>query len=91
MEFRVDKEKRQVVVISKFAKSGEIILNELDLLKRRFLEGTKEKYECELILKDIELRDKTGKKTGKRELKAFARRKGVENWLMEFIPEEYIW
>lgn len=91
MEFRIDEAKRQVIVISGVAKAGGIVLNELDPLNRKFLNGTNEKYECELVLQDIEITNEDGEKTGATELKAFARRKGVENWLMEFIPEEYIW
>ncbi len=91
MEFRIDEAKRQVIVISGVAKAGRIVLNELDPLNRKFLNGTNEKYECELVLQDIEITNEDGEKTGATELKAFARRKGAENWLMEFIPEEYIW
>ncbi|MEG0069731.1 MAG: hypothetical protein RR191_05635 [Cetobacterium sp.] len=91
MQFRIDEAKRQVIVISGAAKAGEIVLNELDPLERKFLEGTNEKYECELVLQDVALIDDNGDKTGVTELKAFARRKGAESWLMEFIPEEYIW
>lgn len=91
MEFRIDEAKRQVIVIPGVAKAGEIVLNELDPLNRKFLEGTDDKYECELVLQDVEITNETGEKTGVTELKAFARRKGVESWLMEFVPEEYIW
>lgn len=91
MEFRIDEVKRQVILVQGAPRNSEIILNELDVLNRKFLEGTQDKYECELVLQDIEVTDETGEKTGVTELKAFARRKGAENWLMEFIPEEYIW
>lgn len=90
MEFRIDEAKRQVIVIPGSDKAGEIVVNELDPLNRKFLEGTDDKYECELVLLDVEITDESGEKTGATELKAFARRKGAENWLMEFIPEEYI-
>ena len=36
MEFRIDEVKRQVIVIHGVAKTGEIVLNELDLLNRKF-------------------------------------------------------
>lgn len=91
MEFRIDETKRQVIVITGVAKATEIVVNELDLLNRKFLEGTHEEYECELVLQDVEIVDESGEKTGVTELKAFARRKNVDNWLMEFIPDEYIW
>lgn len=91
MEFRIDEAKRQVIVTTGVAKAGEIVLNELDPLNRKFLEGTGDKYECELVLKDVELTNEAGEKTGITELKAFSKRKGAENWIMEFIPEEYIW
>ena len=90
MEFRIDETKRQVIVTTGVAKAGEIVLNELDPLNRKFLNGTNERYECELVLQDVEVTNEAGEKTGVTELKAFARRKGAENWLMEFIPEEYI-
>ncbi|WP_432204451.1 hypothetical protein ACQ9ZF_05175 [Cetobacterium somerae] len=91
MEFRIDETKRQVIVITGVAKATEIVVNELDLLNRKFLEGTHEEYECELVLQDVEIVDESGEKTGVTELKAFARRKNVDNWIMEFIPDEYIW
>lgn len=91
MEFRIDETKRQVIVVTGVAKATEIVVNELDLLNRKFLEGTHEEYECELVLQDVEIVDESGEKTGVTELKAFARRKNVDNWLMEFIPDEYIW
>lgn len=91
MEFRIDEAKRQVIVVTGVGKTTEIVLNELDPLNRKFLEGTDDKYECELVLQDVELTNEAGEKTGITELKAFARRKGAANWLMEFIPEEYIW
>lgn len=91
MEFRIDEAKRQVIVIPGSDKVGEIVVNELDPLNRKFLEGTGDKYECELVLQDVELTNEAGEKTGITELKAFSKRKGAENWMMEFIPEEYIW
>ena len=91
MEFRINEAKRQVIVIYGVAKSGEIVLNELDPLNRKFLEGTDDKYECELVLQDIEITNENEEKTGITELRAFARRKGSKNWLLEFIPEEYNW
>ena len=91
MEFRIDEAKRQVIVVIGVGKAGEIVLNELDPLNRKFLEGTGDKYECELVLQDVELTNEAGEKTGITGLKAFSKRKGAENWMMEFIPEEYIW
>lgn len=88
MEFRIDEVKRQVIVT---IGAKEIILNELDTLNKIFMEGTAEKYECELVLQSVEINDENEEKTGITELKAFARRKCVESWLMEFFPEEYSW
>ena len=91
MEFRIDEVKRQVILVQGAPRSTEVIINELDTLNRKFLEVTHDKYECELVLQDVEIKNEAGEETGVTELRAFARRKGTENWLMEFIPEEYIW
>jgi hypothetical protein len=81
--YEIDKEKRQV-------KIGDVTLNEFDVLYRKFLYGTEEKYECFLKLLDIELVDEDGEKTGEKETKAFSCRAGYDNWVIEFIPYEYI-
>ncbi len=44
----------------------------------------------ELVILDVDIKDmETGKKTGT-ETKAFARRVGQPNWLMEFNETEYV-
>lgn len=91
MEFRIDETKRQVILVLGAPRTGEVVINELDALDRRFLEGTDDEYECELVLQDVEITDEFMEKTGATELKAFARRKDTESWLMEFVPEEYNW
>ena len=43
-----------------------------------------------MVILDVDIKDmETGKKTGI-ETKAFARRIGQQNWLMEFDEKEYI-
>ncbi|MGL6100370.1 MAG: hypothetical protein ACRC0G_12185 [Fusobacteriaceae bacterium] len=67
----------------------DFIINEHDTLKKKFLPNTNEEYECELVLVDVEKKDEKGEKTGEVETLAFSKRKGYENWLMIFEPEEY--
>lgn len=86
--YRVDVEKRQVIV-SVGVPRTEIVLNEFQELSKIFLEGTEEKYRCILILTDVELVSDDGEKTGEVETKAFAKKIGYDNWIMEFIPSEY--
>ncbi|MGL5099563.1 MAG: hypothetical protein ACRC6B_05950, partial [Fusobacteriaceae bacterium] len=62
MEFRIDEVKRQVILVQEAPRNSEVILNELDVLNRKFLEGTKDEYECELVLQDVEVADETEEK-----------------------------
>lgn len=89
MQFRIDEVKRQVILQQEKPRVGEVIINEFDTLTRKFLNDTGLKYECELVLARVEVLNELGEKTGAQETKAFARRKGFDNWLMEFIPQEY--
>lgn len=53
------------------------------------MDGTADKYECELVLVDCKVKDENGEDTGEIETKAFAKRIGYDNWLMEFDETEY--
>lgn len=88
--FTIDAEKRQVI-INKNSKTrdADIVLNEFDELNRKFLQGTKDKYKCELVLLEVDTIDPiTQEKTGT-ELKAFARRIGYTDYLIGFNPNEF--
>ena len=91
--YTIDKENRRIIIktheeFSSF--STEKVINEFDKLERKFLDGTQDKYECELVILDVDIKDmETGKKTGT-ETKAFARRVGQPNWLMEFNETKYV-
>ena len=88
--FTIDKEKRQIVITNDVSRKVTII-KEGENLKRKFLEGTVDKYECVLKLLDVDIiNPETGEKTGEKETKAFGQRVGNPNWLMLFEEEEYV-
>lgn len=88
--FTIDKEKRQIVITNDVSRKVTVI-KEGENLKRKFLEGTVDKYECVLKLLDVDIvNPETGEKTGEKETKAFGQRVGNPNWLMLFEEEEYI-
>lgn len=88
--FTIDKEKRQIVITNDVSRKVTVI-KEGEILKRKFLEGTVDKYECVLKLLDVDIANpETGEKTGEKETKAFGQRVGNPNWLMLFEEEEYI-
>lgn len=88
--FTIDKEKRQIVITDEASRKVTVI-KEGETLRRRFLEGTTDKYECVLKLLDVDtINPETGEKTGQKETKAFGQRVGNPSWLMSFIEEEYI-
>ena len=88
--FTIDKEKRQIVITNDVSRKVTII-KEGESLKRKFLEGTVDKYECVLKLLDVDIiNPETGEKTGEKETKAFGQRVGNPNWLMLFEEEEYV-
>lgn len=82
MDFYIDKENRRVIIGNVKSRSA-IVINEFDKLEKKFLEGTIDRYDCELVLLDIEEEDKTV------QTKAFARRIECPEWVMEFNLEEY--
>lgn len=98
----IDKDKRRIVISKEPMTLEEgtgfyqipkehIIVNEFDKINRNFIPGTQDTYECELVLLDVEIRDENNPEvhTGKYETKAFAKRIGYDNWLMEFNESEY--
>ena len=88
--FTIDKEKRQIVITNDVSRKVTII-KEGENLKRKFLEGTVDKYECVLKLLDVDIiNPETREKTGEKETKAFGQRVGNPNWLMLFEEEEYV-
>lgn len=89
--YTIDKENRRIIITpEKSTTYSQKVVNEFDKLERIFLEGTQDKYDCELVIIDVEVKDmETGKVTGT-ETKAFARRLGEPNWLMEFAETEYV-
>ena len=88
--YQID-EKNRAIYIYNTEKTTPIIIKEYDRLQKKFEEGTTDKYECELILLEVELRDLiTQEKTGEKEIRAFARRINYPQWLMEFDENEYI-
>ena len=100
MDYIIDEINRTVTIpsikrslITGASTQDDIILHEFDTLKKKFLENTADKYECELILEEVDVYDENDleKRTpiGK-ELKAFARRKGYDMWLMELDLNDYI-
>lgn len=95
--YTIDKLNRKIIItvqkdgVSTFSNYSEKIeINEFDKLEKKFLPNTQDKFECELILLDVEKRDESGNKTGIMETKAFARRIGREDWLMEFNESDYV-
>lgn len=90
--FQIDAEKRRIIINSDTSmyKVQPIIVNEFDKLKRKFLPETEDVYGCELVLLEVDKQDEFGKKTGEKELKAYARRVDKPYWIMLFNENEYI-
>lgn len=93
--FEVDAVTRQVILTPVTKKRGTkvvqvIRINEFDKLKRKFIKGTGENYECELVILKTKTHDNNGEDNLGAEVdKAFARRIGYDNWLISFEPNEY--
>ncbi|MGL4759264.1 MAG: hypothetical protein ACRCXZ_08055 [Patescibacteria group bacterium] len=62
-----------------------MILHEGTILKRKFIAGTEDEYECRLLFLTV----KKESEEDLEETKPFAVRVNNPNWIMEFIPEEY--
>lgn len=91
--FQIDEAKRRIIINSDTSmyKTEPIIVNEFDKLKRKFLPGTEDIFECELVLLEVDKQDPvTGKKIEGKELKAYARRVDKPYWLMLFDENEYV-
>ncbi|MGL5051634.1 MAG: hypothetical protein ACRC6E_13560 [Fusobacteriaceae bacterium] len=87
--FILDVEKR-IVTINSATTKNVIVVAEYETLIKKFLVGTADEYECELVLLEVEKTDELGEKTAIFETKAFSRRKGNIGWLMEFEPNDFI-
>ena len=85
--YTIDLKNRRVIIETK--SRGTITINEFDRLNRVFLDGTHDKYECELVLLEVPVMNENNEDTGKKETKAFARRVGNEDWLMIFNETEF--
>ena len=88
MNFVIDKESRRVVIGDMRQKMSTVIINEFEKVNKTFLEGTIDKYECELVLLEVDLLNDKQDIVGT-ETKAFVRRIGRVDWLMEFNTNEY--
>lgn len=77
----VNEEKRQLII--QLART-EIVLNEFDLLKKKFLPNTFDVYECRLIFLEVDNEENSTK-----ELKPFAQRIDNDGWIMNFEVDEY--
>lgn len=88
--FVIDIKERKIIITNNVSK--EVIeIKEGETLKRKFLDGTQDKYDCVLKLLEVDIvNSETQEKTGEKELKAFGQRKDNPSWLMEFNEEEYI-
>lgn len=88
MDFIIDKESSRVIIGDERQKMTTITINEFEKINKTFIEGTIDKYECELVLLDVDVKDEHDNVINT-ETKAFARRIGYSNWLMEFNTSEY--
>lgn len=86
MAYTIDLENRRIIINNET--KSQVIINEFDRLKRKFLPNTQDIYECELVLLEVDIYNEDYDVAGK-EIRAFARRIGNPNWLMEFIETEY--
>lgn len=80
--------KNRRIIITNDAKQ-QIIINEFDKVKRKFLPNTQDTYECILILKEVPEYDMNMMETETKVTKPFIQRVGNSYWLMEFVEEEY--
>lgn len=94
---KIDKENRQIIITHDKSKDIKII-KEFEKIEKVFLNGTKDKYECELVLLDIPVQSEKERFPTistddlKLETKAFARRIGVgfENWLETINEKDFV-
>lgn len=90
----IDIDKRRVIIerpTTLEAKdiSEPVVINEFDKIQKVFLEETKDRYDCELVLVNVEIMDEDMQPTGEYVTKAFGRRIGYEGWLVEFDLESF--
>ena len=95
IQIEVDAIKRQITV-RKNSKDIRII-KEFERIEKIFLEGTQDKYECELVLLEVpvqteEMMMNPEPSELKMETRAFARRVGAgfENWLENINESDFV-
>lgn len=95
IQIEVDAIKRQITV-RKNSKDIRII-KEFERIEKIFLEGTQDKYECELVLLEVpvqteEMMMNPEPSELKMETRAFARRVGAgfENWLENISESDFV-
>lgn len=86
--YTIDEKNRRIIISGD--KRENIVINEFDRLTRKFLPNTQDKYECELVLLEVPKNDIVNEDNNETEIKAFARRIGSQNWLIEFNESEFI-
>ncbi|MGL4426000.1 MAG: hypothetical protein ACRCZ0_08515 [Cetobacterium sp.] len=86
--YTIDLKNRRIILEKTEWGIEDSVINEFDKLEKSFLPNTADKYECELVLVDVDILDEKQEVIGK-ETKAFARRIGCSDWLMGFEAEEY--
>ncbi|MGL6132322.1 MAG: hypothetical protein ACRCZ9_11990 [Fusobacteriaceae bacterium] len=86
--YTIDLKNRRIILETTVWGIEDSVINEFDKLEKDFLPNTADTYECELVLVDVDVLDEKQEVIGK-ETKAFARRVGYSDWLMEFVVEEY--
>lgn len=84
-KYEINKDKREVVV---YFNDEIIILKEFTKLDKVFISNTSDTYQCELVILDSIITEE-GDNQDKSITKAYARRIGNEQWLMEFNLEDY--
>ena len=90
MNYTIDLKNRRIVfdATGLSLDSNNVFINEFDKLTKKFLPDTSDTYECELVLLEVDLLNDKEEIVGT-ETKAFVRRIGRVDWLMEFNTNEY--
>ncbi|MGL5963191.1 MAG: hypothetical protein ACRCZ2_02145 [Fusobacteriaceae bacterium] len=86
--YTIDIANRRIILEAVTLGVDGAIINEFDRLTKEFLPNTTDKYECELVLVEVDVQDDDMEIIGK-ETKAFARRVGYSEWLMPFETTSY--
>lgn len=93
-KFTINIPERTVTVTSdkrtKDTLTEEVTLREHDIVSPIFLPGTEDTFECELLLLDVSTTDPMTMEVTGTETKAFLKRVGFDNWLMDFDPNQVV-